>query len=80
MKDNLRYWSHWHNVRYEIDKSIDRLCQNVAYNMPRRLRMWVVVDSTNEARRLYPEVDGYIGPDGLGFKEIYHGALRSKEV
>lgn len=80
MKANLQYWSHWHNVRYEINKRIDRLYLKVARNMPGRLRMWIVVDSTNEARLLFPETDGYAGPDGLGYEEIYHGALRGKEV
>lgn len=74
----MRYWMHWHNVRYEIGKRVDRLLLDIACNMPARLRMWVVVDSTNTARKLYPDVDGYTGPDGLGYAEIYDGACRKK--
>ncbi len=74
----MRYWTHWHNIRYEIDKRVDRLSLAIAYRLPGRLRMWVVVDSTNEARRLYPHPTGYAGPDGLTYKEIHDGALRRK--
>lgn len=75
----FRYWTRWHNVRHEIDRKLDGLLLTVAHRMPARLRMWVVVDSTNTARRLYPEPDGYAGPDGLTFKHIYDGALRTKQ-
>lgn len=71
----MHYWTHWHNIRYEIDKRVDRLSLTIAHRLPGRLRMWVVVDSTNAARRLYPHHTGYAGPDGLTYKEIYDGAL-----
>lgn len=74
------YWLHWHNLRYEADKRIDRICLAVASRLPSRLRMWVVVDSTNEARRLYPHATGHAGPDGLGYSEIYDGALRERRA
>lgn len=73
----LRYWTHWHNFRYEMNKRLDRMCLALAVRMPSRLRMWVVVDSTNTAREMFPDPTGYAGPDGLGYKEIYHGATRS---
>lgn len=68
----------WHNLRYEFDKRLDKLCLWLATLFPARLRMWVVVDSTNTARRLYPEPDGYAGPDGLGYRHIYDGARRER--
>lgn len=74
----MSYWTHWHNIRHEIDKRIDRLYLNLADRMPRRLRVWVVAYSTNEARKLYPSLDGYAGPDGLGYKEIFDGARKAK--
>jgi hypothetical protein len=52
----------------------------VVLRMPGWLRMWVVVDATNEARRLYPDPSGYAGPDGLTFSHIYDGALRRRRA
>ena len=72
----MRYWLDWYNVKYEINKRLDKLCLSLAMLMPTRLRMWVVVDSTNTARKMFPDPTGYAGPDGLGYTEIYHGALR----
>lgn len=72
----MSYWMHTHNVRYEAGKRVDRVCLWLAHRFPARLRMWVVVDSTNEARRLYPDPSGYAGPDGLEYKHIHDGALR----
>lgn len=74
----MRYWTHWHNIRYEAAKRVDRMALAIAVRMPGRLRMWVVVDSTNDARLLHPHPTGYAGPDGLGYKEIYDGALRTR--
>lgn len=76
----IRYYFHWHNIRYELNKRLDRIYLRIAIKMPSRLRMWVVVDSTNTARRMFPDekVPDYAGPEGLGYKEIYHGALREK--
>lgn len=74
----VRYWTRWHNIRYEADKRIERLCLAVAVRLPARLRLWVVVDSTNVARNLYPHPSGYAGPDGLGYSEIHDGALRRR--
>ena len=71
---NLSYWRHWHNIRYEVGKRVDFFCLWLARKMPAKLRMWVVVDSTNTARLLYPTVDNYAGPDGLAYKHIYDGA------
>lgn len=72
----MTYWMHAHNVRYEAGKRVDRAYLWLAARLPARLRMWVVVDSTNEARRLYPDPTGYAGPDGLEYKHIHDGALR----
>jgi hypothetical protein len=72
------YWLHIHNIRYEANKRVERFCLWLAMHMPARLRMWVVVDSTNTARRLYPHPSGYAGPDGLGYSELYDGALRKR--
>lgn len=72
----MSYWLRWHNLRYEIDKRLDRICLAFATRMPARLRRWVVVDSTNTARRLHPHSTGYAGPEGLGYSEIYDGACR----
>lgn len=69
---------YWINVRYELGKRVDRCCLWLAARMPAKLRMWVVVDSTNTARRLYPDPTGYAGPDGLGYPEIYDGARRGQ--
>lgn len=74
---NYHYWAHWHNWKYEVDKRIDKLCLAIAHRGPGRLRMWMVVSSTGDARKLYP-TPGYDGPDGLGYKEIYDGALRKR--
>lgn len=74
----MRYWMHWHNVRYEASKRVDRACPWLAARLPGKLRMWVVVDSTNTARNLYPDPTGYAGPDGLGYSEIHDGALRQR--
>ncbi len=76
----MRYWFHWHNIRYEFDKRIERFWMAVASHLPRQLCKWVVVQATNEARRLYPHPTGYAGPDGLEYKQIYHGALRSRSI
>lgn len=74
----MKYWIHWHNVKYEFDKRIERGWMNLANHLPRQLRLWVVVHATNEARRIYPHPSGYAGPDGLGYKEIHDGALGYK--
>lgn len=74
----MRYWTHWHNWRYEASKRIERMWLSIARRLPAGLRMWVVVDATNEARRLYPHPTGYAGPDGLTYKEIHDGALRRR--
>jgi hypothetical protein len=76
----MRYWTHWHNVRYEINRRIERALLAVACRLPSALRMWVVVDATNTARNLYPDATGYAGPDGLGYSEIYDGALRRRRA
>jgi hypothetical protein len=70
------YWTHWHNIRYEAHKRVERLCLAIAVRLPPEIRKWVVVDATNEARRLYPDPSGYAGPDGLTYREIYDGAVR----
>lgn len=78
MKPSRRpYWSHWHNVRYEMRRRVERACLWIAHRMPGELRMWVVVDSTNTARQMYPDPTGYAGPDGLDFCHIHDGALRT---
>lgn len=74
------YWAHWHNWRYEARKRVERLCLAIARRMPAELRKWVVVDATNTARRLYPAPDGYAGPDGLEFRHIIDGAIRSTDA
>jgi hypothetical protein len=74
----MTYWTHWHNVRYEVHKRVERACLWLACRMPAQLRLWVVVDSTNVARRLYPDPSGYAGPDGLEYRHIHDGALREK--
>jgi hypothetical protein len=74
----MRYWTRWHNVRYEVGKRVERFYLWLAERMPAQLRMWAVVVATNEARRLYPHPTGYAGPDGLTYKEIHDGALAAK--
>jgi hypothetical protein len=64
----MAYWMHRHNWRYEIAKRLDKFYLAVAILMPRRLRMWVVVDSTNTARRLYPDPTGYAGSGRTGLQ------------
>jgi hypothetical protein len=78
--EHYHYWVHWHNWKYEFSKRLDRFYLYLARHSPARFRMWVVVDCTNEARVLHPHPSGYSGPDGLGYKEIYDGALRGKEI
>lgn len=76
----MKYWLHGHNVKYEIGKHVDRALLNLARVMPNRLRMWVVVDSTNHALfHSHAREDGYVGPDGLGYSEIYDGAMRTPQ-
>lgn len=70
----------WRNIRHDIDRKADRAYLWLAVRLPRRLRMWVVVDSTNSARELHPDPTGYAGPDGLGYKHIYEGALRVRRA
>lgn len=72
----MSYWLHWHNIKYEISKRFDQVLLKIATKLPGRLRMWVVVDSANTSIRLHPRVDGYAGPDGLNFNQIYDGAER----
>jgi hypothetical protein len=74
----MRYWTHWHNVRYEAGKRVERFWLWVAMRLPGSLRMWVVVDATNTARRMYPDPTGYAGPDGLDYSHIYDGARRER--
>lgn len=74
----MSYWIHWHNLRYEVSKRVDRTLLAAARRMPARLRMWAVVVSTNTARELYPHPTGYAGPDGLGYREIHDGALGTR--
>lgn len=74
----MKYWTRCHNVKYEFNKRVDRLWLVIAMKLPSRLRMWVVVDSTNTARRLYPDPTGYAGPDGLNYAKIYDGALKTR--
>jgi hypothetical protein len=75
----LTYYMHWHNIRYEIGKRVERFWMWVARHMPRELRMWVVVDSANYSIfNLHPRPDGYAGPDGLDYQQIYDGARREK--
>lgn len=74
----MRYWTRPVHVRYEIGKRIERLCLWIACRLPAQIRLWVVVDSTNVARQLYPDPTGYAGPDGLTYKEIHDGALRKR--
>lgn len=77
----MRYWLHWHNIKHEICRRFDMAILKLATKLPGQLRMWVVVDSANTAIfDLYPRADGYAGPDGLTFKEIYDGACRSKNL
>lgn len=77
----MTHWMHWHNVRYEADKRLDRFALWIAHRMPGRLRKWVVVSSANESIfNLHPRPDGYAGPDGLTFSEIYDGAVRREAV
>jgi len=79
----MSYWRHWHNVRYEIvEKRIKtNLCLWIARHLPRQVRLWVVVDSANESIfNVHPRPDGYAGPDGLTFAEIYDGAIRAKRA
>lgn len=78
MRGHVRYWTRWSNLRYEAHKRVERLCLAIAVRLPAQIRLWVVVDSTNEARRLYPHPTGYAGPDGLGYPEIHDGALRTR--
>lgn len=75
---SVRYWVQPSNIRYEVSKRVERVCLAIAMRLPTEVRKWVVVDATNEARRLYPEPDGYAGPDGLGYAEIYDGAVRRR--
>jgi hypothetical protein len=75
-EDAMRYWTRPVHLRYEAHRRVERLCLWIAHRLPGQLRMWVVVDSTNVARRLYPDPTGYAGPNGLGYSEIHDGALR----
>ena len=73
----MRYWMQPIHLRYEIGKRLDDVFRRLARRLPARLRVWVVVDSANTAIfDLHPRADGYAGPDGLTFSEIYDGAQR----
>lgn len=74
----MRYWTRPVHLKYEVGRKLDHALLWLAGHMPGRLRLWVVVCATNDARRLYPDPTGYAGPDGLGYKEIYDGARRMK--
>jgi len=76
----MRYWMYPQNLKHEIGKRGDHFLLKLAHVMPNRLRMWVVVDSTNHAVfNSHARADGYVGPDALGYKEIYDGALRKEQ-
>ncbi len=74
----MRYWTRPVHLRYEASKRIERVALAIATRLPREIRKWVVVNATNEARRLYPDPTGYAGPDGLTYREIYDGAQRRR--
>ncbi len=77
----MKYWLCLFNIKYEIGRQFDFALFRVATKLPGRLRMWVVIDSANESIfKLHPRPDGYAGPDGLDFKQIYDGALRTTKV
>ncbi len=65
-------------ARHDLDVWLDKRAMIVAGHLPRRLRVWAVVNATNEARQLYPDPMGYAGPDGLSYQEIYDGAQGKK--
>ena len=73
-----RYYTRPVHLRYELHKRLDTIALRLARRLPARLRLWVVVDATNEARRLYPHPSGYAGASGLGYKESHDGALRRR--
>jgi hypothetical protein len=73
----LKPYLRMHTIKYEVNKRVDNMLLKIARHMPARLRMWVVVDSANTSIfHIHPREDGYAGPDGLTFREIYDGALR----
>lgn len=72
LRSRLMWW------RHDLDRWLDMRALDLARVLPKRLRMWVVVDSTNEARRLYPHASGYAGPDGLTYAHIHDGARRER--
>jgi hypothetical protein len=45
----MRYWTRLHNIRYELSKRGDKALLWVAHRLPKRLRMWVVVDASAAA-------------------------------
>lgn len=64
--------------RYRLLRRREKFALWLACRMPGWLRVGVVVDATNTARRLYPDATGYAGPDDLGYPEIHDGALRRR--
>lgn len=42
-----RYWTHWHNVRYEFGKRVEHLQIKIVHHLPRWVKMWAFVEVTN---------------------------------
>lgn len=64
--------------RADLDRRLDKLACRVAHRLPRRLRLWAVVDAAARARE--PEMrpgGGYCGPDGLTYKDLHDAAAGS---
>lgn len=41
------YWMHWHNVRYEMGKRVERLQMKLAAHLPGWAKKWVYAEVTN---------------------------------
>lgn len=65
-------------ARSDVQRRVDDAASAIARRLPRRLRAAVVTDACIVARDLYPDPDGYAGPDGLGYAELWDGANRRR--
>lgn len=41
------YYAHWHNVRYEMGKRVERLQMRVASKLPKWAKKWAFIEVTN---------------------------------
>lgn len=39
----MKYWTHWHNIKYELGKKKERMLIRIAWWMPRSIAYWCTI-------------------------------------